>query len=139
MNRNWTPRQITALVTVVTTVIALALTFVFPIPFHGPPWRDLPARIVLLIQLEVFFSTFNLLVIVVLAALYGKLYRELPNKYTGSLLLLSLALFLYAFTSNPVVHLLFGFRPRANIGAFVFIPDLFIGVAIVVLLYQSQT
>ncbi|RJX42101.1 hypothetical protein DM826_10640 [Halonotius aquaticus] len=89
--------------------------------------------------MEVFFTTLNLVLLVVLLAIYVQLYRDLPNKYTASLLVLSLALFLYAFSSNPLVHNIFGFRPRPNIGAFVFIPDFFIGLAILVLLYQSQT
>ncbi len=89
--------------------------------------------------MEVFFTTLNLVLLVALAVIYVQLYRDLPNKYTASLLVLSLALLLYAGTSNPVVHNVFGFRPRANIGAFVFLPDFFIGLAILVLLYQSQT
>ena len=89
--------------------------------------------------MEVFFTTLNLVLLVALAVIYGQLYRDLPNKYTASLLVLSFALLLYAFTSNPLVHNVLGFRPRPNIGAFVFIPDFFIGLAILVLLYQSQT
>jgi len=89
--------------------------------------------------MEVFFTTLNLVLLVALAVIYVQLYRDLPNKYTASLLVLSLALLLYAGTSNPVVHNVFGFRPRPNIGAFVFLTDFFIGLAILVLLYQSQT
>jgi hypothetical protein len=139
MMRDLSPKATTALVTVVAIALSLAITTLVPIPVHGPPGRELPAEIVLLIRSELFFTTLNLLLLLALTGIYTKLYRDLPNKYTVSLLVLSLALVLYAFTSNPVVHFLFGLRPRPNIGAFVFIPDLFVGLAIVVLLYQSQT
>jgi len=42
--------------------------------------------------MEVFFTTLNLVLLVTLAAIYVQLYRDLPNKYTASLLVLSLAL-----------------------------------------------
>mgnify|MGYP006294886249 CR=1 len=42
-------------------------------------------------------------------------------------------------SSNSIVHNALGFRNRPNIGAFVFLPDFFVGLAILVLLYQSQT
>lgn len=139
MTRDWSPSTTTAVLTALAAAAALALTAAVPVPVHGPPWRDVPTRIVHLIRLETFFTSFNFLLVLGLTAIYAALYRELPNKYTVSLLLLSLALLLYAFTSNPIVHLLVGFRPRPNIGAFVFVPDLFVSIAVVVLLYQSQT
>jgi len=87
-----------------------------------------------------FFTTLNLVLLVTLAAIYVQLYRDLPNKYTASLFVPKVSrCSLYAGTSNPVVHNVFGFHPRPNIGAFVFLPDFFIGLAILVLLYQSQT
>jgi hypothetical protein len=110
-----------------------------PVTAHGPPWRTLPADLLFLIRVEVFVTTFDLLVLLALTGVYVALYRDLPNKYTVSLVGLSLALVLYAFTSSPLVHVLFGFRPRPNVGPFVFVPDLFVGAAAVVLLYQSQT
>ena len=139
MIRDLSPKAATVLVTAVGIVLSLSFTALIPIPVHGPPGKEVPAEIILLIRSEVFFTTLNLFLLLALTGIYTKLYRDLPNKYTVSLLLLSLALVLYAFTSNPVVHFLFGLRPRPNIGAFVFIPDLFVGLAIVVLLYQSQT
>ena len=141
MTRNWTltPIRTTAALTGVAGAIALAVTLSTSIPAHGPPSRSLPPQVTLLIRSEVFFTTLNLVLLVALAGIYVRLYRDLPNKYTGSLLVLSSALLLYAFSSNPLVHGLFGFRPRPNIGAFVFIPDLCISFAIVVLIYQSQT
>jgi len=139
MTRNWTPLSTTALVTGVAVTLALGVTVAVPIPLHSRPGRELASAVVMVLELEVFFTTLNLLLLFALAGVYANLYRDLPNKYTLSLVVLSLILLLYAFTSNPFVHILFGFRPRPNVGAFTFLPDLFVGVAIVVLLYQSQT
>ncbi|MDQ2055664.1 hypothetical protein [Halobellus sp. H-GB7] len=138
MSRNYTPLRNTVGAAIGAGLVAAAVAGLAQIPSHGPPSR-LAAEIVLLIRLEILLTTVNLVLLLVLSGIYLKLYRDLPNKYTVSLVVLSLALLLYAFSSNPLVHSILGFRPRPNIGAFVFIPDLFISIAILVLLYQSQT
>lgn len=64
----------------------------------------------------------------------------LPNPFTRSLLLFSVALLLYALASNPLVWILLGFRRGLlglGIGGFAFLPDLFAAVAVTVLLHQS--
>ncbi|WP_275880619.1 hypothetical protein [Haloferax volcanii] len=104
---------------------------------RGP--EDIPRKLSLLVQVETFITTFNLVVLLVLAKEYVDIYRGLPNKYTRSMLLLSVGLLLYAFTSNPLTALFFGFKPNPNIGPFAFLPDLFVGLSIIVLYYQSQT
>lgn len=86
---------------------------------------------------RLFLSTFNVLLLLVLTWSYFVLYRDLPNQFTGSLLLFSVALLLYAVASNPAIHLLFGFRGSPTLGPFAFLPDLFAAVAVSVLLYQS--
>lgn len=141
MIRNWieSPLGTTVVSATVAGAVALVVALFTSIPSHGPASRALSPQVELLIRTEVFFTTLNLVLLGALGVVYVRLYRDLPNKYTASLLVLSLALFLYAFTSNPLVHNVLGFRPRPNIGAFVFIPDLFIGFAILILLYQSQT
>lgn len=90
-----------------------------------------------LLKAKVFLSTFNVLVLVALGWTYLSLYRDLPNPFTGSLLVVTAALFLYALSSNPVVSLLFGYRGGIGLGPFTFLPDLFAAVAVVLLLYQS--
>jgi hypothetical protein len=134
---NLRPRSVTALVAGTAVAISFGLVLLLPEGLYTP--RRLPATIATLLQLKLFFTTVNLLLLLVLSGTYVRLYRDLPNKYSLSLVLLSLALLLYAFTSNPVVQVVFGFRPRPDIGVFGFLPDAFVGLAIVVLLYQSQT
>lgn len=137
MIRERSPLAKTALVTGVAVVVGLVGAFAlerFPFPPGGPP----PGLLVTLIRIELFVTTFNLVVLVALTGTYVVLYRDLPNKYTRSMLVLSAALLLYAITSNPYVPALFGFPPRPDFGPFVFLPDLFVGMAIVVIFYQSQ-
>lgn len=88
-------------------------------------------------DVRLFISTFNVLLLLVLAWSYLAVYRDLPNRFTLSLLLFTAALLLYALASNPVVHLVFGFRGGPGLGPFAFLPDLFAAVAVTVLLYQS--
>ena len=90
-----------------------------------------------LVLVKVFLATFNLVVLLALGWSYLTLYRDLPNRFTGSLLLVTGALFLYALASNPVVSLVFGYRGDIGLGPFTFLPDLFAAVAVTVLLYQS--
>ncbi|AKH98293.1 hypothetical protein [Halanaeroarchaeum sulfurireducens] len=106
-------------------------------PGMGPGMAPGMAESTVFVQIRLFISTFNVLVILALTASYLRLYRDLPTRFTGSLLLFSLALFFYALSASPAVQLLFGFRGGTGLGPFTFLPDLFASVAVVVLLYQS--
>ena len=91
----------------------------------------------LVTEVRLFLSTFNVLLLVALAWSYLMVYRDLPNQFTLSLLLFTVALLLYAVASNPLIHVLFGYRGGPTLGPFAFLPDLFAAVAVTVLLYQS--
>ncbi|MFB6267386.1 MAG: hypothetical protein ABEI31_06985 [Halodesulfurarchaeum sp.] len=136
MWRDWSPLGKTAAVTAGSLLVGLVVGFIAP-GLQLP--ENLPLYVVAIIFIEIVVSTFNVLFMLVLAGVYYQLYRELPNKYTVSLLVLGIALLLYGFTGHPLVHLLFGFVPRVNVGAFTFLPDLFVSAGIIVLFYQSQT
>lgn len=129
------PFQRTVLIAGAALLVALAVT-VLVTSLLTPRLAGRP-RLAFFIQLKLLLSTFNVLVLLALAGIYGSLYRDLPNQFTLSLVLFSVALLLYAFTSNPIVHFVFGFRGGPGLGPFAAIPDLFASVAIVVLLYQS--
>jgi len=103
----------------------------------GPPEKFRPL-LETFVRVQFGVATFDLVCLVALVAAYVRLYRDLPNKYTASLLGMSVALLLYALSSNPLVSLLFGFPPVSALGPFGFLPDAFVGVAIVILFYQSQ-
>lgn len=89
------------------------------------------------LDLRMFLSTYSSLLLVVLMASYLDMYRRLPNRFTITLGLFTTALFLYALSSNPAVHILFGFRGGPGLGPFLFVPELFTAVAVTLLLYQS--
>lgn len=103
-------------------------------PAHSPP-----IDIETVVQIKLFVTTFNAVVLLALLWNYLTVYRDLPNRFTLSLLLFCVALLLYAVSSNPLLPLLVGFRHGATLGPFVFLPDLFAGFAVVVLLYQSYS
>ncbi|MBS3760943.1 MAG: hypothetical protein KGY43_05675 [Halodesulfurarchaeum sp.] len=70
---------------------------------------------------------------------YLRVYRDLPNRFTLSLLLFTVALLLYAVSSNPLLPIILGFRHGTTLGPFMFLPDLFASIASIVLLYQSYS
>ena len=129
----------TALVVVVSLAVAALVTLFAPtvvVPRGmghggGPPIPDTVVRV------KLFVSTYNVVALMFLAATYAALYRELPNRFTLSLLLFTGALLLYALTSSPLLSLVLGFR-GSGLGPFTFLPDLFAAVAITVLTYQSS-
>jgi hypothetical protein len=128
-----------AIVTGAAVIAALVALFVDPLVFRpmgrgmGPNHSMTP-----FLDIRLFLSTFNVLVLVALAWSYLAVYRDLPNRFTGSLLLFTVALLLYALASNPAVHLVFGYRIAPGLGPFAFLPDLFAAVAVTLLFYQSM-
>jgi len=102
------------------------------LPTHGPP-----VDIETIVRIKLFVATLNTVVLLALLWNYVTVYRDIPNQFTLSLLLFSVALLLYAISSNPLLPLVLGFRHGTALGPFVFLPDIFASIAIIVLLYQS--
>ena len=90
-----------------------------------------------LVTVKLFVSTYTVVLLAVLAGTYARLYRELPNRFTLSLLAFTAALLLYALTSSPLVSLTLGYR-GSGLGPFTFLPDLFAAVAVTFLFYESS-
>lgn len=136
-----TRERSTLVKTLFVTGVAVLFGLAAALALHRflPPVLKLPEFLVFLIQVKLFVTTFNLVLLLALTGSYLSLYRDLPNKYTRSMLILSVALLLYALTANPYIPYFFGFNPKPGLGPFVFLSDGFIGVAIVILFYQSQT
>jgi hypothetical protein len=137
METERTPLVRTAIVTGIAVLFGFLATVALGF-FPGPPPK-IPRLLVFLVRVQVFVTTFNLVLLGALLWTYSSIYRRLPNKYTRSLILLSLVLLLYAVTANPILHLMVGFPPSPGGSPFVFIPHVFVGIAIIVLFYQSQT
>lgn len=137
-----TPLAKTLGVTLAGLVCAVLGVAFFPCldpAFAYGPRGGVPPTLALVVKAKLFVTTFNLVVLLALMRSYLAIYRGLANKYTRSLIALSVLLLLYAATSNPLLQLLLGLSPRPSLGVFLFLPDLFVGMAIVVLYYQSQT
>lgn len=90
------------------------------------------------LRVKVFISTLNVVLIGALLLNYVSIYRDIPNKFTLSLIIFSMALLLYAISSNPLIQVVLGFRGGVGLGPFTFLSDLFASVAIITLLYQSH-
>ncbi|GGM65279.1 hypothetical protein J2752_000319 [Halarchaeum rubridurum] len=138
MTRDLTPLTKTAAVAAVAALCGLVAGVALPVVPMPPP-IDHHAFLETFVRVQFAVSTFNLVLLAALVVAYVGIYRDLPNKYTLSLLLTSVALFLYALSSNPLAPMAFGFPPITGLGPFTFLPNFFVGVAVVVLFYQSQT
>lgn len=102
------------------------------LPTHGPL-----GGIETIVRIKLFVTTLNIVVLLALLWNYITVYRDIPNRFTLSLLLFTVALLLYAVSSNPLLPLVLGFRHGTTLGPFMFLPDVFASIAIIVLLYQS--
>lgn len=85
---------------------------------------------------EIFLSTFNVVLLSALSANYFKLSRELATSMTRSLLIFSSALTTYAVLSSPVTHYLLDIGP-ISIGPLTYVPEIFVAIASLTLLYQN--
>jgi len=82
-------------------------------------------------------TTINMAFAIILIAGYLKLYSEVRSRFTLGLLLAMFSLFIYAATSNPLIHALSGFC-LSGLGPFTMIPDIFAAVALGILVYLSD-
>ncbi len=87
-------------------------------------------------SLKTGLSTFNIALIVALLAIYINIYLEVRSEFTLGLMIFSIVLLLYALTSNPMLHRMWGFH-GSGFGPFAMLPDLFVSVALITLLYLS--
>lgn len=88
------------------------------------------------IAVKVFFSSANAILLAGLVLNYAQIYRKMPTSTSRIFLIFSSALMFYAISSNPIVHLLFGYE-FIPLGPFTYIPDLFVTAATGAILYES--
>jgi hypothetical protein len=82
-------------------------------------------------------TTINMAFALILIAGYLHLYSEVKSKFTLGLLFAMFSLFIYAATSNPLVHAFSGFC-LSGLGPFTMIPDIFAAAALGILVYLSD-
>ena len=131
------PRSKLAIILVAVVIagaIGLLLAEVFLPPVAGVGMQGQSG---LYLRIKSILTTVNMAFAIILMAGYMRLYSEVRSKFTLGLLLVMFSLFIYAATSNPLVHALSGFC-LSGLGPFTMIPDAFAAVALGILVYLSD-
>lgn len=81
-------------------------------------------------------TTINITITLLLIGLYINIYKKIKSDFTLGLIIVMFSMLVYAVTSNPLFHALFGYG-LFGLGPFTMIPDLFATVALSTLLYLS--
>ncbi len=128
---------------IVSVIAAAILGYVFAIltipivtvPSTPPP--DIPPQIIASsIILKTIVSFINVALILLTLAIYLDIYRTIKSKFTLGLVTMLLLLLMYALTSNPLIHLRFGYQ-TIGLGPFAILPDIFTTIALLILFYLS--
>lgn len=139
MDKKTTVILAVAVVAIVAAAVGLVLsTLMLPPPQTPPPPIPEPDRVLMDIYLKVktMISLVNVVLIISLMSIYYGIYRQIKSNFTMGLILVMLVLLLYALTSNPLIHVAFGYHVQ-GLGPFAMVPDIFTTFALGVLLYIS--
>lgn len=105
-------------------------------------WEIIPPPNIPIPDIEVFYtaksviSTVNVALVLVLLLIYVDVYRKTKAQFSVGLIIFSLVLLFYTLSSNPFMHMLFGFR-AFGLGPFAMLPDALTFAALIILLYLS--
>jgi hypothetical protein len=105
-----------------------------PNDFNYPRFRQ---NLDFYLNAKIVISFVNIVLACSLLVVYVDLVRKVKSSFTVGLILMTVALLLYAITSNPVIHALFGFRFLGGEGPFTMIADIFASAALFILLWLS--
>lgn len=139
MDKKTTVILAVTVVAIVAAAIGLVLsTLILPPPQTPPPPIPEPDRVLMDIYLKVktMISLVNVVLIISLMSIYYGIYRQIKSNFTMGLILVMLVLLMYALTSNPLIHVAFGYQAQ-GLGPFAMVPDIFTTFALGVLLYIS--
>ena len=101
-------------------------------PLPAPPINPEDARLFTLIKTMISFV--NTALIAFLLVMYVSIYKKMKTEFTLGLIMVMFAFLLYALTSNPLLHMMFGYYTIA-LGPFAMIPDIFTSFALIVLIF----
>ena len=90
-----------------------------------------------LIYLRAVITVVNIIFLLCLLVIYARDYEQIKSKFALGLIAFVILLLVQAFTSNPFVHVMWGFRHINALGLFTVVPDLFEFIALGILLYIS--
>ena len=91
---------------------------------------------VILFILKNILTMINIVLSSILIVLYVDTYRNIKSDFTLGLIVVMFSLLIYAVTSNPMIHLIFGYRGY-GMGPFIIIPDIFFSISLGILIYLS--
>ncbi len=90
-----------------------------------------------LMRLQALITLVNVLLLLGLLIIYTRNYEQIKSKFALGLIAFIVLLMVQAFTSNPLLHALWGFRRIHALGLFTVMPVIFEFVALAILLYIS--
>ncbi len=143
----WAPLAIIGLLVVILIVLIGPLnTLAFlqsqdrPMLEHLTPEQlmEISNMLALYIKGRTVLAVINMGLLAYLMFLYGGIYRETKSNFSLCLLLLSVTLFLYAITSNPIMIWINGFQSASVWNMFNILPDVFTTLASAILIYLSR-
>jgi len=105
-----------------------------PIPPERPPWDVLFPYLFIT---KIVLSSANIILLTIVLMIYMGIYQKTKSQFSLGLVIFTIALLLYSFTSNPIMQGFGGFRV-SGLGPFTMLPDLFSCIASVILLYLSR-
>jgi hypothetical protein len=135
--------RIVLLAVVVLALMVVGYLSAVYLPFLGRPPRgdeDMirvpsPGELRMYFMVRGIISTVNAGLVIFLLLTYVQIYLKTRAKFTMGLIIFTIALLLYAVTSNPLLHIMFG---PYSLGFFQALPELFTTIAVVIMLYLSM-
>lgn len=86
--------------------------------------------------IQTALSFVNMFLSILLLGVYVDTYRRIRSEFSLSLAIVSIVLFSYALSSNPLLHSALGFG-GFGLGPFAMMPELFSCIALLILVYIS--
>ena len=131
MSRSRKPWLILVILVVVALLSGVWATFFIP-----PPPIVFPADLLIYRNIKVVIAVVNTTILAILFVTYVSIYRKTKSEFTIGLMIFSGILLLQSITGNPMIYRMFGFL-ALGLGPFIMLPDLFLFIALSVLLYLT--
>ncbi len=93
---------------------------------------------VIIMNIKTIITTANVVLLVILLAIYIRSYAQIKSKFTQGLMIFAFLLLLQAVTSTPCIHSATRGYRMCVIGPLDVIPDLLEFIALMVLIYLSS-
>lgn len=136
------PLATTLVIVAIALVVAYGATWLGadmvdrPEPAAGPGLELQSVSTSSPMDMELFFTSFTLVILAVLLVMYVRLYRRIPNRITLNLIVFVLVLGGYALVSNPLSGSILGISSEPG-SSLSYLPDAIIGLGVVIFLYQT--